>query len=51
MELIPAIDILERQVVRLHKGKYTEATVFSDDPIATSLPFVQVTLKASLLTS
>ena len=37
MELIPAIDILERQVVRLHKGKYTEATVFSDDPIATSL--------------
>lgn len=37
MELIPAIDILERQVVRLYKGKYTEATVFSEDPVATSL--------------
>jgi phosphoribosylformimino-5-aminoimidazole carboxamide ribotide isomerase len=37
MELIPAIDILARQVVRLHKGKYANATVFSDDPVATAL--------------
>jgi phosphoribosylformimino-5-aminoimidazole carboxamide ribotide isomerase len=32
MELIPAIDILGGQVVRLHKGRYDEVTVYSDDP-------------------
>lgn len=32
MELIPAIDLLAGQVVRLHKGDYTQVTVYSDDP-------------------
>lgn len=32
MELIPAIDLLGGQVVRLHKGDYAAVTVYSDDP-------------------
>jgi phosphoribosylformimino-5-aminoimidazole carboxamide ribotide isomerase len=32
MELIPAIDLLAGQVVRLHKGDYAQVTVYSDDP-------------------
>ena len=31
MELIPAIDILEGKVVRLHQGDYAKATVYADD--------------------
>jgi phosphoribosylformimino-5-aminoimidazole carboxamide ribotide isomerase len=33
MELIPAIDLLEGKVVRLHKGDYAQVTVYSDDPV------------------
>lgn len=32
-EIIPAIDILGGQVVRLLKGDYAKKTVFSDDPV------------------
>ncbi|MCA9529729.1 MAG: 1-(5-phosphoribosyl)-5-[(5-phosphoribosylamino)methylideneamino]imidazole-4-carboxamide isomerase [Myxococcales bacterium] len=32
MELIPAIDILDGQVVRLHQGRYDEVTTYGDDP-------------------
>ena len=32
MELIPAIDILDGKVVRLHKGRYDEVTVFDVSP-------------------
>lgn len=32
MELIPAIDVLGGQVVRLHQGRYDSATVYGDDP-------------------
>ncbi len=32
MELIPAIDLLDGKVVRLHKGRYDEVTVYADDP-------------------
>ncbi|RLB54372.1 MAG: 1-(5-phosphoribosyl)-5-[(5-phosphoribosylamino)methylideneamino]imidazole-4-carboxamide isomerase [Deltaproteobacteria bacterium] len=32
MELLPAIDLLEGRVVRLHKGRYDEVTVYADDP-------------------
>jgi phosphoribosylformimino-5-aminoimidazole carboxamide ribotide isomerase len=32
MELIPAIDVLGGQVVRLHQGRYDAATVYGDDP-------------------
>ncbi len=37
MEVIPAIDLLEGSCVRLHQGKYSEVTFFSDDPIAQAL--------------
>ncbi len=32
-EIIPAIDIFENQVVRLHKGNYEEVKVYYKDPI------------------
>ncbi|MEO0325760.1 MAG: 1-(5-phosphoribosyl)-5-[(5-phosphoribosylamino)methylideneamino]imidazole-4-carboxamide isomerase [Myxococcota bacterium] len=34
MELIPAIDLLAGQVVRLRQGRYDERTVYDDDPVA-----------------
>lgn len=34
MELIPAIDVLEGSVVRLTKGLYDTATVYTRDPVA-----------------
>jgi len=32
LDLIPAIDLLDGRVVRLHKGRYDEVTVYSDNP-------------------
>lgn len=32
MKVIPAIDLLDGKVVRLHKGDYEQATVYNDDP-------------------
>lgn len=32
LDLIPAIDLLGGRVVRLHKGRYDEVTVYSDNP-------------------
>ncbi|HSN81155.1 MAG TPA: 1-(5-phosphoribosyl)-5-[(5-phosphoribosylamino)methylideneamino]imidazole-4-carboxamide isomerase [Polyangiales bacterium] len=39
MELIPAIDLLDGKVVRLHQGKYDEVTVYHDDPVAMAKRF------------
>lgn len=39
MELIPAIDLLGGQVVRLHKGDYDASTAYSRDPVATAVEF------------
>ena len=39
MELIPAIDLLDGKVVRLHQGKYDELTVYDDDPVAMAKRF------------
>lgn len=39
MHVIPAIDLLNGQVVRLHKGDYTEATIYNDDPVAEARKF------------
>ena len=39
MELIPAIDLLDNKVVRLHQGKYDEVTVYDDDPVAMAKRF------------
>ncbi|MEB3307008.1 MAG: 1-(5-phosphoribosyl)-5-[(5-phosphoribosylamino)methylideneamino]imidazole-4-carboxamide isomerase [Cyanobacteriota bacterium] len=37
MQVIPAIDLLEGQCVRLHQGDYRQVTRFSDDPVAQAL--------------
>lgn len=39
MELIPAIDILDGKVVRLHQGRYDQVTVYSDDPASMAARF------------
>lgn len=39
MELIPAIDLLDGNVVRLHKGDYAAVTVYSNDPVAQAKSF------------
>jgi len=39
MELIPAIDLLDGKVVRLHKGDYDAVTVYSDDPAGQAAAF------------
>ena len=37
MQVIPAIDLLGGQCVRLHQGDYDQVTRFSDDPVAQAL--------------
>ena len=39
MELIPAIDLLDGKVVRLHQGKYDEVTVYDDNPVSMAIRF------------
>jgi phosphoribosylformimino-5-aminoimidazole carboxamide ribotide isomerase len=39
MLIIPAIDILDGQCVRLYKGKYDQATHYSLDPVETALSY------------
>lgn len=39
MYLFPAIDLYEKQVVRLYKGDYEKMTVYSDDPLAFAKSF------------
>jgi len=39
VELIPAIDLLDGKVVRLHQGKYDEVTVYDDDPVGMAKRF------------
>ncbi len=41
MELIPAIDLLDGKVVRLHQGRYDEVTVYDDDPVGMAIRFEQ----------
>ena len=41
MELIPAIDLLDGKVVRLHKGDYAQVTVYSDDPAGQAKRFAE----------
>lgn len=42
MELIPAIDLLEGKVVRLHQGDYAKVTVYSDDPAGQAKQFAEL---------
>ena len=37
MQIIPAIDLLDGNCVRLHQGDYGQVTRFSDDPVAQAL--------------
>ena len=37
MDVIPAIDLLGGQCVRLHQGDYNQVTTFNDDPVAQAL--------------
>lgn len=39
MHVIPAIDMLNGQVVRLHRGDYKEATVYNEDPLEEARKF------------
>lgn len=39
MKIIPAIDILDHKLVRLEKGDYNSAKVYSDDPFRMALTF------------
>ena len=39
MRILPAIDLLEGKAVRLHQGRYEEATVYDDDPAAVARRF------------
>jgi len=41
MQVIPAIDLLQGQCVRLHQGDYDQVTRFSDDPVAQALSWQQ----------
>ena len=41
MVIFPAIDLLDRRCVRLKQGRFDEASVYSDDPAAMALSFVQ----------
>lgn len=41
MELIPAIDLLDGQVVRLRKGDYDSATVYGDNPVEVARGFAE----------
>lgn len=41
MTIIPAIDILDGQCVRLYKGSYDQSTVYSGDPVETAEEFVR----------
>lgn len=39
IEIIPAIDIINGQCVRLSQGNYTQKTVYSDDPVLVAKTF------------
>lgn len=41
MQVIPAIDLLDGQCVRLHQGDYAQVTRFSADPVAQALSWQQ----------
>lgn len=39
MYILPAIDLYEKQAVRLYKGDYSQMTVYSEDPVSVALDF------------
>ncbi|MFL6624277.1 MAG: 1-(5-phosphoribosyl)-5-[(5-phosphoribosylamino)methylideneamino]imidazole-4-carboxamide isomerase [Sulfurifustis sp.] len=45
MQIIPAIDLKDGKCVRLRQGRMNEATVFSDDPLATARRWIEAGAK------
>jgi phosphoribosylformimino-5-aminoimidazole carboxamide ribotide isomerase len=41
MDIIPAIDLLQGQCVRLYQGDYTQSQVFAEDPVAVAQSWAQ----------
>lgn len=41
MEIFPAIDLIDGQVVRLKQGDYDQQTTYADDPVEVAAGFVQ----------
>lgn len=41
VQVFPAVDVLDGQVVRLHQGDYNKITSYSDDPIETAAKWSQ----------
>ena len=39
MEILPAIDLVGGQAVRLFQGDYAQMTVYSDDPLSVAKDF------------
>lgn len=45
LQIIPAIDLKDGKCVRLRQGRMNEATVFSDDPLATARRWIEAGAK------
>lgn len=45
MQIIPAIDLLKGQCVRLYKGDYEQVKVYNEDPLDQALEFQQMGVK------
>ena len=45
MRLFPAIDLYEKQAVRLYKGDYNKKTIYSDDPVSVAKSFADAGAK------
>ena len=49
MNIFPAIDIIDKKVVRLFKGDYTQKTVYNDNPLEVALGFKKAGAKTLLM--
>lgn len=45
MKIIPAIDLIDGQCVRLHQGDYSQKKIYAEDPIAIAKTFEQAGLR------
>lgn len=49
IDIIPAIDIIDGQLVRLKQGDYNEKTVYSQNPLEVAKQFEDVGIKDCML--
>ena len=40
MKIFPAIDLIDKKVVRLSQGDYSKKTLYSDDPLSVARSFI-----------